>query len=200
VALQPFVGPSPLLQFRDIFRQPVGLLGRGISPSQSRYLHAEQHKHRINAYTHQTSMPWVGFEPTIPAFERAKTIHASDRAATVIGSVRRLVSVENLHSDIRLHPEAPMQYRALCVVDWVTLFILARLWDSVCGLSHALCFENIMRVCDGLVTLFILTRLWESAWGTESRSKPSYFHCSSSNTRVLPISYRLKSLSLFNRA
>jgi hypothetical protein len=30
-------------------------------------------------------MPWVGFEPTIPAFERAKTVHALDRAATVTG-------------------------------------------------------------------------------------------------------------------
>jgi hypothetical protein len=30
-------------------------------------------------------MPRVGLEPTIPAFERAKTIRASDRAATVIG-------------------------------------------------------------------------------------------------------------------
>jgi hypothetical protein len=28
----------------------------------------------------------VVFEPTIPAFERAKTVHALDRAATVIGS------------------------------------------------------------------------------------------------------------------
>jgi hypothetical protein len=27
----------------------------------------------------------VGFEPTIPAFERAKTVHSLDRAATVIG-------------------------------------------------------------------------------------------------------------------
>jgi hypothetical protein len=35
----------------------------------------------------QTSMPRVGFEPTIPAFERAKTIHALDRAATVIGEM-----------------------------------------------------------------------------------------------------------------
>jgi hypothetical protein len=34
----------------------------------------------------QTSMPWVGFEPTIPVFERAKTVHALDRAATVTGS------------------------------------------------------------------------------------------------------------------
>jgi hypothetical protein len=38
-----------------------------------------QNKHR------QTSMPWVGFEPTIPAFKQTKTVHALDRAATVTG-------------------------------------------------------------------------------------------------------------------
>jgi hypothetical protein len=27
----------------------------------------------------------VGFEPTIPAFERAKTVHALERATTQIG-------------------------------------------------------------------------------------------------------------------
>jgi hypothetical protein len=30
-------------------------------------------------------MPRVGFEHTTPAFERAKTVHVLDRAATVIG-------------------------------------------------------------------------------------------------------------------
>jgi hypothetical protein len=30
-------------------------------------------------------MPRIGFEPTIPVFERAKTVHALDRAATEIG-------------------------------------------------------------------------------------------------------------------
>jgi hypothetical protein len=30
-------------------------------------------------------MPRVGFEPTIPVFERAKTVHALDRSATVVG-------------------------------------------------------------------------------------------------------------------
>jgi hypothetical protein len=30
-------------------------------------------------------MPWIGFEPTIPVFERAKAVHALDGAATVIG-------------------------------------------------------------------------------------------------------------------
>jgi hypothetical protein len=34
-------------------------------------------------------MPWVGLEPTIPVFERAKTFHALDRAATVIGAILR---------------------------------------------------------------------------------------------------------------
>jgi hypothetical protein len=33
----------------------------------------------------QTSMPQVGFDPMITVFERAKIIHALDRAATVIG-------------------------------------------------------------------------------------------------------------------
>jgi hypothetical protein len=32
-------------------------------------------------------MPYVGFEPMIPASERAKTVHALDRSATVTGSL-----------------------------------------------------------------------------------------------------------------
>jgi hypothetical protein len=32
-------------------------------------------------------MPLVGFEPTNLAFERAKTFHVLDRAATVIGTL-----------------------------------------------------------------------------------------------------------------
>jgi hypothetical protein len=35
----------------------------------------------------QTTMPRVGFKSTISVFERAKTFHALDRAATVIGSI-----------------------------------------------------------------------------------------------------------------
>jgi hypothetical protein len=39
----------------------------------------------------QTSMPLVEFEPTILAFERPKTVHALDRAATVIGFITFIV-------------------------------------------------------------------------------------------------------------
>jgi hypothetical protein len=42
-------------------------------------------------------MHWVGFEPTIPVFERAKTIHALDRVAIVIGSYEYIIqSTENV--------------------------------------------------------------------------------------------------------
>jgi hypothetical protein len=38
-------------------------------------------------------MPQVKFEPTIPASERAKTVHALDRAAAVIGYQARLAEL-----------------------------------------------------------------------------------------------------------
>jgi hypothetical protein len=39
----------------------------------------------------QTSMPQVRVEPTISVLEWAKTVHALDRAATVIGSLLHLL-------------------------------------------------------------------------------------------------------------
>jgi hypothetical protein len=58
-------------------------VGRIPWTSQGRYLHKTtqtQNKRR------QTTMPLVGFEPTIPVFERAKIVHhALGRTATVIG-------------------------------------------------------------------------------------------------------------------
>jgi hypothetical protein len=49
MALQHFVGPWPLLQFRNLYTQTVGPLGRVISLSRGLCLHIEQHKHRVNA-------------------------------------------------------------------------------------------------------------------------------------------------------
>jgi hypothetical protein len=54
----------------------------GISSPQDRYLHRitqTQDKRR------QIFMPRMGFEPSSPMLERAKTVHASDREANVIG-------------------------------------------------------------------------------------------------------------------
>jgi hypothetical protein len=52
-----------------------------MGPSQGRYLHTQ---HEQNKRT-QTSMPLVGFEPTISVFERGKEVYALDRVATVSG-------------------------------------------------------------------------------------------------------------------
>jgi hypothetical protein len=47
MTLQSFVGPSPIFSFLTLYT--VGrTLGRGICPSQGRYLHTGQQKHRIN--------------------------------------------------------------------------------------------------------------------------------------------------------
>jgi hypothetical protein len=93
-------GPWPLIQFRNHYSQTIGLLGRVISPSQGLYLNTGQHKHRINAYTHRTSMPWVAFEPTIPTSERAKTVDTLDGAATVT-DLRQISPIE-IHTPIFL--------------------------------------------------------------------------------------------------
>jgi hypothetical protein len=41
-------------------------------------------------------MPRAGFKPMIPVFERVKTVHSLDRAATVMGTQRN--SLENIAS------------------------------------------------------------------------------------------------------
>jgi hypothetical protein len=43
----------------------------------------------------QTSMPRVGYEPTIPLFECAKTVHALGRVATVIGIMFKLNKIRS---------------------------------------------------------------------------------------------------------
>jgi hypothetical protein len=58
----------------------------------------------------QTSMPWVGFEPTISTFERTKTVHVLDRAATVIGQMwatNLIFSLEELREKMKLSRALP---------------------------------------------------------------------------------------------
>jgi hypothetical protein len=79
-----------------IILQTVRLLGQVIGSLQGLYLNTGQHKHRkpythTHTHTHQTSMPSVGFEPTIPASERAKTVHAPDGSATVTGLYKHTI-------------------------------------------------------------------------------------------------------------
>jgi hypothetical protein len=54
----PLLGPGLFFSFVTFFTQTVGLLGRVIIPSQGRYLHTGQHKHRINAHTDIDAFEW----------------------------------------------------------------------------------------------------------------------------------------------
>jgi hypothetical protein len=92
----PLLIPGLFFSFVIFFTQTVGLPGQVISPSQGRYLPTGQHKHRINADTDIHA--WGGFEPGNPAFERARTVHALVRAATVIGLPMLMLSKYHFHS------------------------------------------------------------------------------------------------------
>jgi hypothetical protein len=59
-------------------------------------------------------MPWVGFEPTIPAFEQVKKVQALDRGATVIGII-------NMKSYIKLNIWRRREGRG--IVEW-------RIWQD----------------------------------------------------------------------
>jgi hypothetical protein len=71
VALQPFVGPRSLFKFLNLYA--VGRTPRTGDRPFARHLPAHRTAQTQNRRT-QTSMPQVGFEPTIPVFKRAKTV------------------------------------------------------------------------------------------------------------------------------
>jgi hypothetical protein len=75
MVLEPIVGPWPLFECLNLYTV-------GMTPWTGDQPVATQTQNRRT----QTSIPLVGFEPAIPLFKRAKTVHDSDRAATVIGS------------------------------------------------------------------------------------------------------------------
>jgi hypothetical protein len=82
MALQHFVGPWPFFQFLNIYT--VGRTTWTGDQPVARSLPTHRTTQTQNKRT-QTSMPRVRIEPTIPVFQRTKTFHALDRAATVIG-------------------------------------------------------------------------------------------------------------------
>jgi hypothetical protein len=66
----PLFGPGLSLSFVIFFTQTVGLLGGVSSPSQGRYLHTGQHKHRINAHTNIRALSGIRtHDPSVRARE-----------------------------------------------------------------------------------------------------------------------------------
>jgi hypothetical protein len=76
---------------------------------------------RINAYTHETSMSLVGFEPMNPASERAKAVHALDRSGTVTGC-SLIYTYQNFERFCCLH----LQVTSHKLV--ILIFAVTRIW------------------------------------------------------------------------
>jgi hypothetical protein len=68
----------------------------------ARPLFAHRTTQKQNKHT-QTSISRVGFEPTIPVFELAKTVHALDRAATEIGICVFLALIHSKYKFVTLY-------------------------------------------------------------------------------------------------
>jgi hypothetical protein len=74
-------------------------------------------------------MPRVGFKPTIPVLDGAKTVHVSDRAAIVIGNRIQITCLEyngfdyiSLRSLVRGMELVPCtQYFGCCCPPYITL-------------------------------------------------------------------------------
>jgi hypothetical protein len=120
MALQPSVGFWPLFSFLILYtvcRTPW----EGDEP-----VARPQPTHRTaqtqNMRT-ETSIPRVGFEPTTPAFERAKTIHVLDRAASVIGR------------NISYFEENILQIRQISITVWYV-------WNSLRNYSKHCAWRN----------------------------------------------------------
>jgi hypothetical protein len=78
-----FYSPLDLGRFFSVFiLYTVGRTPWTEDQSVARPLHTQTQNKNTQIF-----MPRVGFEHTIPVFERAKTVHALDRAATVIGGM-----------------------------------------------------------------------------------------------------------------
>jgi hypothetical protein len=73
--------PSESIWKYGYYRQSVEILGLVISSSQGRYLHRTIQTQDKRG---ETSMPRMGFDSSIPVFERAKTFHALNLVATVV--------------------------------------------------------------------------------------------------------------------
>jgi hypothetical protein len=88
-----FVGPWQPFQFLNVYT--VGRTPWTGDQPVARSLPTHRTTQTQNKRT-QTSMPRVRFEPTTQVLERAKTVHALDRSATVIGTIWFLEGISRM--------------------------------------------------------------------------------------------------------
>jgi hypothetical protein len=143
MALQPF-GPWPVFSFLILYI--IGTTPRtGDQPSQDRYLHTEQSK--------QTSMPRVGFKPTIPVFGRTKTVYALGRPHT--NCVKTSIKTwDKRDKSWRQHHDSN-QCAAGFIISFVSTVLLSlrHVADIVSCLLHVLTHADVRPILDRATTV-----------------------------------------------
>jgi hypothetical protein len=74
-------------------------------------------------------MPWVGFEPTIPVFERAKKFYALDRAATVIG--KKCIGLQNVLGETDWEVLIWMTEKRWILIKKADSLVVTRNWHTI---------------------------------------------------------------------
>jgi hypothetical protein len=131
----------------------------------------------------QTSTPWVEFEITIPAFERAKTVHALHRAATVIACLHGIVlyylskcrTLTSTFTFLRnvccLSPDYavfyPRRQKSFC--SWLWEFQIQQPWSSFW--EYAVSSWQVSFSCEAGVPIWVTRR---ALLFTQRRCSPYY--------------------------
>jgi hypothetical protein len=124
---------SSPFRFQASYSIPYSFFADSRTPWTSDQPVTGQHKHKINAYTHQTYMSWVGYEHTIISFEWAKIFHTLDRAATVTGLIACIITNIELEKN-RSCPNVLYYPRIGLEGLWGTMKGLSQ--DGICPRRH----------------------------------------------------------------
>jgi hypothetical protein len=146
----PFFGPWPLLQFRDLFTQTVGLLGRVIGPSQGLYLYTGQNKHRINAHTNiHASSRIRTFDTRVGASEDSscrRSLGYRDRhVVTLIFHLTVSVSRELDATIFRVSYWSCTPMNEVAYSFWTSLNIYQTAWCHIIQVTYTLSRKHYLR-------------------------------------------------------
>jgi hypothetical protein len=133
-------GPRPIFQFLNLYT--VGRTPWMGDKPVARPLPTHRTTQTQKKRTH-TCMPRVGFESTILVFERAKTVHALDWAASVIGT-KCLRPLNHRHWDRGFESYSRNGYLSACILCLCCLVLVAALRhaDHPSEESYKLCMSS----------------------------------------------------------
>jgi hypothetical protein len=145
--LQPFVGPCSLFPVSWSYTQSVGLLRKGISPSQGLYLHAEQHKHRINVRnTYINAMNGIRtHDPSVRASEDGSCLRprvhcdwqTDGYTGIKQGNVISLLFFQNKESRVKKGEDGGVYISGVHSAGWLYIhFTAATSWERVAPLTE----------------------------------------------------------------